>query len=151
MEPRGGVHPLVEVGLLGVDVPVEVDDPEVAAAEMLRDAAGGRVSDGVVAAQHDGERAAGVHVRHGLGDLIERLLDVAGDREDVAQIGDGDRLTQVDAQLEAVRPVKRGDLADALRAEAGARAVGGAAVERGAEHGHVVLAAPAHVLDVRAP
>ena len=87
-------------------------------------------------------------MRHGLGDLIERLLDVAGDREDVAKVGDGDRLTQVDAQLEAVRPVKRGDLADALRAEAGARAVGGAAVERGAEHGDVVLAAPAHVLDV---
>ena len=61
------------------------------------------------------------------------------------------RLAQVDAQLEAVRAVERGDLADALRAEARARAVGGAAVERGAEHGDVVLAAAPHVLDVRAP
>ena len=70
------------------------------------------------------------------------------DREDVAEVGDGDRLAQVDAQLEAVRPVERGDLADALRAEPGAGAVGGAAVERGAEHGDVVLAAAAHVLEV---
>ena len=59
------------------------------------------------------------------------------------------RLAQIDAQLEAVRPVERGDLADALRAEAGARAVGGAAVERGAEHGDVVLAAAPDVLQVR--
>ena len=149
MEPRGGVHPLVEVGLLGVHVPVEVDDPEVAAAEVRGDAAGGRVADGVVAAEHHGERPAGVDVRDGLGDLVERLLDVARDGEDVAQVGDGDRLAQVDAQLEAVRAVQRGDLADALWAEPGAGAVGGAAVERGAEHGDVVLAAAAHVLQVR--
>ena len=74
---------------------------------------------------------------------------LAGDREDVAEVGDGDRLAQVDAELEAVRPVERGDLADALRPEAGAGAVGRAAVERRAEHGDVVLAAAAHVLDVR--
>ena len=46
-------------------------------------------------------------------------------------------------------PVEGRDLADALRAEPGAGAVGGAAVERGAEHGHVVLPAAPHVLDVR--
>ncbi len=115
---------------------------------MGRDAADGGVADGVVAAQHHRERAGGVDVRDGLGDLVERLLDVAGDGEDVAQIGDRDGLAQVDAQLEAVGPVQGGDLADALRAEAGARAVGGAAVERRAQHGDVELAAAPHVLDV---
>jgi hypothetical protein len=112
------------------------------------DAASGRVADGVVAAEHHGKGAGRVDVRHGLGDLVERLLDVAGDREDVAEVGDGDRLAQVDAQLEAVRAVERGDLADALGAEPGARPVGGPAVERGAEHGDVVLTAAADVLDV---
>src|SRR5207249_5566953 len=28
VEPRGRVHPLVQVGLLGIDVAVEVDDPD---------------------------------------------------------------------------------------------------------------------------
>ena len=55
VEPRRGVHPLVQVGLLGVDVAVEVDDAEVAAVQVLGDAAGGRVADGVVAAEHDRE------------------------------------------------------------------------------------------------
>ena len=58
VEPRRGVHPLVEVGLLGVDVAVEVDDPEVAAARCGGDAARGRVADRVVAAEHDREGAA---------------------------------------------------------------------------------------------
>jgi hypothetical protein len=46
------VHPLVEFGFLRVDVAVEVDDAELAAAQVLGDGAGGRVADGVVAAQH---------------------------------------------------------------------------------------------------
>jgi len=40
----------------------------------------------VVAAEHDGERAAGVDVADGLADLVEGLLDVARDGEDVAEI-----------------------------------------------------------------
>src|SRR5205807_2482864 len=59
-----------------------------------------------------------------------------------------DRLAQVDAEFEAVRAVERGDLADALRTEPGAGTIGGAAVERGAEHGDVVGTAGAHILDV---
>jgi hypothetical protein len=47
-----------------------------------------------------------------------------------------------------IRAVERGDLPDALRPEPGARAVGGAAVERCAEDRDVVVAAGAHVLDV---
>jgi hypothetical protein len=124
------VHPLVEVGLLGVDVPVEVDDPELAAVQVRGDAAGRRVPDGVVAAEHDREGAALVDVADRVGDLVEGLLDVAGDGEHVTEVGDGDRLPQVHPQLEAVRPVQRGDLADPLRAEAGAGAIRRTAVER---------------------
>nr|WP_197946047.1 hypothetical protein [Phytohabitans suffuscus] len=141
------MHPLVEVGLLGVDVPVEVDDAQVAV-EVLGHPAHGGVADRVVAAEHHRERARGVDVTDRLGDLVERLLDVRRDGEDVAEVRDRDRLAQVDAELEGVRAVQRGDLADALRAEAGARAVRGAAVEGRAEHRHVVLAAAAHVLQV---
>jgi hypothetical protein len=86
-------------------VAVEVDDPEVAAVQVRRDAAGRRVADGVVPAEHHGEGARRVDVADGLADLVERLLDVVRDREDAAQIGDRDGLPQVDAQLEAVRAV----------------------------------------------
>ena len=84
-----------------------------------------------------------------LGDLVERLLDVARDGEDVAKVSDGDRFPQVDAELETVRPIQRGDLADALGTETGSRPVGGAPVEGDTEHCHVVLAAAVDVLDVR--
>ena len=117
--------------------------------QVLGHAAHGRVADRVVAAEHDRERA---RLRRRGATALEIWSKVfsmfAGDREDVAEVGDGDRLAQVDAELEAVRAVERGDLADALRAEPGAGAVGRAAVERRAEHRDVVLAAAADVLDV---
>ena len=47
---------------LGVDVPVKVDDPQVAAAQMRCDAAGRREADRVVAAEHNRECAGGVDV-----------------------------------------------------------------------------------------
>ena len=77
VEPRRRVHALVEVGLLRVDVAVEVDDAEVAR-HVLRDAAHRRIADRVVATEDDREGAAGVDVRDGLADLVEGLLDVGG-------------------------------------------------------------------------
>src|SRR5207245_2480948 len=94
MEPGRRVHPLVEVGLLGVDVAVEVDDPQVAL-EVRGDAAHRRVPDRVVAAEHDGQRTRLEDMRHGPGDLVEALLDIAGDREDVPDISDRDRLAKI--------------------------------------------------------
>src|SRR6266536_6057985 len=83
------------------------------------------------------------------GYLVERVLDVGRDREDIAHIGDSDRLAQIHAQLEAVRSVQRRDSADALRPEPGAGTVGSSSVERRAEHDHVIVAAGAHVLHIR--
>ena len=78
----------------------------------------------------------------------KRLFDVARDGEDVANVGDGDRLPQVDSQLEAVGAVESRDPPHTLWAEAGTGTVGGAAVVRGAQHGHVVLTAFVDVLHV---
>ena len=77
--------------------------------------------------------------------LFSRL---AGDGEHVAGVAQRHLLAQIDAELVIVGRVEGGDAPDALRPEAGAGAVGGAAVERDAEHGGVVLADVAHVLDV---
>ena len=73
-----------------------------------------RVSDAVVAAQDNGERAAGKDVANTLGDLIKRLLDVGGDGEDVANVCDGYRLAKVDTQLEGVCAVQGRYLSNAL-------------------------------------
>ena len=117
--------------------------------QVLGDAADGRVADRVVAAEHDRERAAGVDVRDGLGDLVEGLLDVAGIVKmspRSAMVIDSRRSTP---SSKLYGPYSAEILRMPCGPEAGARAVGGAAVERGAEHRDVVLAAAAHVLHVR--
>jgi hypothetical protein len=87
-------------------------------------------------------------MRHRAADLVEGLLDVAGDREDVARVAKAHLFAQVHPDLVVVRGVERGDLAHPLRSEAGAGAVGGAAVERRAEDGGVVVADLGHVLGI---
>jgi hypothetical protein len=56
----------------------------------------------MVAAEHHGKRPTGVDVRDGLADLIERLLDVAGNGKHVAEITHGNGLPQIHAELETV-------------------------------------------------
>jgi hypothetical protein len=108
-----------------------------------------RVADRVVAAQRHREGAAGVHVPDGLVDLVEALLDVARDGEHVAEIADGYALPQVNGELEAVGPIQRRDLPHPLGAEPGTRPVGRARIQRHPEHGHVILTAAPHILQVR--
>ena len=81
-------------------------------------------------------------------DLVEALFQIGRDGEHVAGVAQRHLLAQVDAELVVVGRVEGRDPPDALRPEPGARAVGGAAVERDAEHGRVVLADVAHVLDI---
>ena len=143
------MHPLVEVGLLGVDVAVEVDDADVAVHVRGQPADGG-VADRVVAAEHDGHDALLRDVRHGLADLVERLLQVARDGEHVADVDDVELLAQVDARLVVVGAEQVGRAPDALRAEPGAGPVGGAGVQRHAEDGDLGVVDLVDVLDERA-
>ena len=83
------MHALVEIGVLCVHMPVEVNDAEFAAMEMLGDPTHCREAKGMVAAEHHGKCPTGVHVRDGLTDLIERLFDVAGNGKHVAEITHG--------------------------------------------------------------
>ena len=145
--PRRGMHPLVEVLLLHVDMAVEMHDADLLR-RALRDPAHAGKADRVVAAQHQRQGTAGGDMRHAAADLVEALLEVAGDGEHVPGIAQRHLLAEIDAELEIVGGVEGGDAADALRAEAGAGAVGGAGIERDAEHGGIVLADVAHVLDV---
>jgi len=82
------------------------------------------------------------------GDLVEGLLEVRGNGEDVAGIAQAHLLAQIDAELVVVGRVERRDPAHALGSEPRARPVSGAAVERHADDGRVVLADFADVLDI---
>ncbi len=104
VEPGRRVHALVEVGLLRVDVAVEVDDAEVPAVEVLRHTSHGREADRVVAAEHDRERAARVDVARRPCVIWSNVFSMfAGMVKMSPRSHDRDRFTQVDAELEAVR------------------------------------------------
>ena len=148
VEPRRGVHPLVEVGFLRVDVSVEVDDADVAV-HVRRQSADRREADGVIAAEHDGHHALLHDVRHRLADLVERLLQIAGNREHVADVDHVQLLAQIDTHLVVVGAKEVGGAANSLRAEPGARPVGGSGVERDAEERHLGVVDLVDVLDER--
>src|SRR6266850_4675823 len=148
VKPGCGVHALVEIGVLRVYMPVEVNDAELAAMEMLGNASHSRKAKGMVAAEHHGKRSAGVHVRDGLTDLIERLFDVAGNGKHVAEITHGNGLPQIHAELEAIRSIQSRDLANALRAKPRAGPIRRATIKRRPKNSHVVLAALAYVFHV---
>ena len=142
-----GVHALVEILLLDVDVAVEVDDADPLR-RALRDAAHAGKADRMVAAQHHRQRAGGEDMRDAARDLVEALLQIGRDGEHVAGVAQCHLLAQIDAELVIVRIVERRDAPDALRPEARAGTVGRAGIERDADHGGVVFADVADVLDV---
>ena len=107
MEPRAGVHPLIKVDLLGVDVAIEMDDSHFFVAEMATHPTHRGETDRVVATEDDREGAAREDVGDAFGDLIEALFVVGRDREDVTHIAEGDLFTQVDPHFVVVRGVKR--------------------------------------------
>ena len=112
------------------------------------DAAHAGKADRMVAAQHDRQRARRGDMADAPGDLVEALFEIGRDGEDVAGVAQRHLLAQVDAELVVVGRVERRDAADALRPEAGAGPVGGAAVEGDADDRRVVFADVADVLDI---
>ena len=82
------------------------------------------------------------------GDLVEALLEIGRNGEHVAGVAQRHLLAQIDAELVIVGRVERRDAADALRSEARAGPIGGAGIERNADHRGVVFADVAHVLHI---
>ena len=142
------MHPLVQVGLLGVDVAVEVDDADVAVHVRGKAADGGK-ADGVVPAEHDRHDALLRDVRHGLADLVERLLQIARNGEHVTDVDDVELLAQIDAGFVVVGAEQVGRAPNSLRSEPGAGPVGGARIQRNAEDGDLGVVDLVDVLDER--
>ncbi len=107
MEPRTGVHPFVEIDLLGIDVAIEVDDPHLLVAEMAANTADCWKTNGVITTQENRKGSAGKDMGHPLGDLIEAFLVVGGNSEDITHITEGDLLAQIHTHLVVVRGVER--------------------------------------------
>ena len=107
MEPRTGVHPFIEIDLLGVDMAIEVDDPHLLVAEVSANPTDCWKTNGVITTQEDWEGPAGKDVGDPLGDLIEAFLVVGRDGEDITHITEGDLLAQIHTHLVVVRGVER--------------------------------------------
>ncbi len=122
-----------------VRVRVEVDDRVAVGAEALREHAQRGQRERVVAAEDERHRAGGEDVAEDAGELLVRAVQVAGRGLGVAVVDDVEHGERVDAraQVRAAVAALVVPRADGARAEAGARAVRGAVVERRADHGDV--------------
>ncbi|HET9304121.1 MAG TPA: hypothetical protein VFO20_15220, partial [Propionibacteriaceae bacterium] len=89
-----GVHPLIHRRLGSVDVPIKVDDSQLAL-DVLRDALRVRESDAVITADNDRKCAGIQNVGQAKINLIKRLLDVRGNHEDLTGVPDCDFLEDV--------------------------------------------------------
>ena len=146
-EPRRRVHALIHILFLDVDMAVDVDDADIAV-DMWSDAADIGEAEAMVAAADDGKYTRRVDMRDGLGDLVEGLLDIAGNDEDVAGVAKIELLIDVDAAVEPIAVIERRDAPHRLRAKAGAGAVGGGGIERRADEGRLEVADLADVLAI---
>jgi hypothetical protein len=142
------VHALVEARLGCVDVPVEMDDADIAADEW-GDSANIRIADRMVAAQHKREDAARKNVPEAAVHLVEGLLYVGGDGEDVADIHHVQAFHQVDARFQVESTRDHRGQPQAARSVASAGADRRADVDGSADHHHVLAAHGVGILQVR--
>jgi hypothetical protein len=146
-EPRRGVHPLIHILFLDIDMAVDMDDADIAV-DMRSDAAHIGEAQAVVAAADDRKHARGKDMGNRLGDLVEGLFDVAGDDENVAGIAQVEFLVDVDAAVEPVAVIERRDAPHRLRSKARSGPISGRRIERRADKGRLEVADLADVLAI---
>src|SRR5215470_4792477 len=131
----------VEVGVPRVEVRVEMHERD--GAVLADGGAEQRQRDGVVAADGDDRPAAVADLGRVAGDLLHRPVDRERGDGHVAGVDDLDLAERGAVQLDVMAgPQVPGGLADGHRPEPGPGTVRGAAVERRAEHGDVVVGDP---------
>jgi len=124
-----------EVGLPGVKVGIEVDEGD--RPEPLPGHPQQRIGNGMVAADRQQVPGPGQQVGRGRLDLVDSLLNVERVARDVARVSDLLRAERRYLQAGVPRAQQPGTLPDRGRPEPGTRTVGGAAVERDADNGHI--------------
>src|SRR5262245_19293813 len=147
-EPRGGMHTLVHVLLLNVDMPIDVDDTDIAL-NMWRDPAHIGETEAVITATDYWEYARSVDVRDCFRDLTERFFNIPWYDENVAGIAEVKFLIEVDPSVKPVTVIECRDPADCLRTKARAGPVCGRGVKWGTDKRGLVLADLADILTVR--
>ncbi len=148
MKPGSRVHALIEIGLLRIYMPIEMNNAELPSVHMLRNAPDRRKAERMVSAEYHGKCATRIDMRHAFTDLIEGLLDIAGNGKYVADIADRHGFPQIHAKLKAVGAVQRRNLANALRSEPSTGAIGRSTIERGSQNGDIILAALTDIFDI---
>ena len=138
---------LAEVLLDGVVVSVEVDQGNRA----VHLGAGTQLGQGdaVVAAHGNGNNTLLKEGQHALGDQVEGLLDVAGNRTQIAVIDTGALVENTHLQRTAVGlRSQAGQLTDGGRSQTGAYTIGSTGVIGQANHGEIHVVQDFGVLDV---
>ncbi len=75
MKKRRAVHPLVDVQLGHIGVPVEVHDADIAI-DIRRQSANVRIADGVIATENDRKGRVLMQIGNALVDLVEGFFDI---------------------------------------------------------------------------
>ncbi len=125
------------VGRIGMGV--EVDHPDISIAMDLGDRGGRGPGDGVVAAHRERDDVTAGDLVHPGPDVVETLLDHAVGAMGIAVVDDLDVIEDLQPVAEVVGARLVGVAAQAPRAEARTRSVGGAEIERSTDHGDVGL------------
>lgn len=81
------MHAFVEILLLNVGMTVDMNDANILTSDG-RKTTDGRESNGMVAAKNNGHSALRSNVGHGIGYLIETLLNIGRNSEDVANVAE---------------------------------------------------------------
>ena len=121
-EPRGGMHALVHVLFLDVDMPVDMDDAHIPI-NVGRYSADIGEAEAVIATADDRKYTGRIDVGDRFRDLTERLFDVPGNNENVPGIAEVEFLVEVDPSVKPVTVIECGNSADCLRTKPRARPV----------------------------
>mmetsp|Transcript_34144 Transcript_34144/g.74840 ORF Transcript_34144/g.74840 Transcript_34144/m.74840 type:complete len:251 (+) Transcript_34144:175-927(+) len=101
MEIGSGMHAFVEILLLNVGMTVDMDNTNIFCSDGCQ-TPDGRKADRMIASKNDGHGTLRGNMGHGVGDLIETLLNIGGDSEDITNVTEGHLLAQVNTLLVVV-------------------------------------------------
>jgi hypothetical protein len=142
------MHTLVHVLLLNVDMPIDVDDTDIAL-NMRGDPAHIGEAEAMITATDYWEYARSVDVGNCFCDLTERFFNVPGYDENVSGIAEVEFLIEVNPSVKPVTVIECRDPTDCLRAKARAGAVCRSGVKWGTNKRGLVPADLANILTVR--
>ena len=147
MEIGRGMHSFVQIFLLNIGVPIDVNDTNILGRDTGNPAHGG-IPDAVISSQNNGHGSRTGNVSDGVTDLIETLFDIGRNGKDVAGIAERHLFSQINAAFVIVGRVEGTDATNALRTKASTGTVGTSTIKGNPHDGGVVISHQPGIFDV---